>query len=473
MGKTTIAYTLARRFEFTGAPSNTVILGGNFFCSRQFEETKRSKCIIRTIAYHLALACQPFADVLKFDVVYRGPKAQVHGLLVEPWKASEAARLADPSSPPYFLVIIDALDEIEAEGGAEFLRALFDVLNESQLRGLKFFATSRLNPDLVERVYSFEQKALYRLQDVGKQEAWHDVRTFLAAELPHLAGRDELGALAGMADGLFIHAATVARYVAECESPAEQEEILEKILSVSHRTVSEPSMEDTRVLDELYLQILAEAFGKARNEVIRNRRLQILHTFLCTAERTSAALAANLLSNSNDRRSYLDGATVILKALHAVLYVEGGRVLSYHKSFSDFLFNQSRSGGFWCDQEIHHRLLTESCFRLMATQLQFNIANIASSFTLDRDNVALKTEIEQNISPALAYSCRYWSHHISAVGWTDFDQPRQALSTFLQLPALFWMEAMNLLQRLGQCDEMLRAVANWVREVSIVLAITI
>ena len=42
-GKSTIAYSVARRFEFAGDPNDTVILGGNFFCSRQFEETRLSK----------------------------------------------------------------------------------------------------------------------------------------------------------------------------------------------------------------------------------------------------------------------------------------------------------------------------------------------------------------------------------------------------------------------------------------------
>ena len=34
-GKTTIAYTIARRFEFTGDSDDTIILGGNFFFTKQ------------------------------------------------------------------------------------------------------------------------------------------------------------------------------------------------------------------------------------------------------------------------------------------------------------------------------------------------------------------------------------------------------------------------------------------------------
>jgi hypothetical protein len=52
-GKSIIAYTIARRFEFAG--DDTIILGGNFFCSRRFEETRFATRIIRTIVYHLHL----------------------------------------------------------------------------------------------------------------------------------------------------------------------------------------------------------------------------------------------------------------------------------------------------------------------------------------------------------------------------------------------------------------------------------
>ena len=38
-GKTTIAYTIAKRFEKGGNANQHTVLGGNFFCSRQFQET--------------------------------------------------------------------------------------------------------------------------------------------------------------------------------------------------------------------------------------------------------------------------------------------------------------------------------------------------------------------------------------------------------------------------------------------------
>src|SRR5258705_10926488 len=48
-GKSTIAYTVARHFEFVGDTDDTTTLDGNFFCSRLFDETQRANPIVRTV----------------------------------------------------------------------------------------------------------------------------------------------------------------------------------------------------------------------------------------------------------------------------------------------------------------------------------------------------------------------------------------------------------------------------------------
>ena len=64
-GKSTIPYTVARHFEFVGEIGSPTILGGNFFFSQQFDETKVVTGIIPIIAYHMALICKQFTDALE------------------------------------------------------------------------------------------------------------------------------------------------------------------------------------------------------------------------------------------------------------------------------------------------------------------------------------------------------------------------------------------------------------------------
>ena len=220
----------------------------------------------------------------------------------------------------------------------------------------------------------------------------------------------------------------------------------------------------------IFKSFLSDAFRSFKGEFF-SRRLRILHTFLCSAERTSTSLVAKLLYPSNETNPALSYTTVadkVLARLHAVLYIENDKVLSYHKSFSDFIFDQNRAKEFWCDQVEHHRLLTSSCFRIMDA-LKFNIAKITSSFLFDRDNSALPEAVKQNIPPELSYSCRNWDYHLSAVAPTHSDILRRTLSEFLQLRVLFWIEAMNLLGSRGLCDQMLKRARRWVPNVSDIL----
>ncbi|KAF5327850.1 hypothetical protein D9619_004969 [Psilocybe cf. subviscida] len=216
-GKSTIAYTIARRFEFAGDPNDTIILGGDFFCSRHFRQTRESKYIIRTIVHYLAHNCKPFSDALPSgdldSIINRNHDFQLEHLLFGPWQKSEAARHADTSMPQHYLIVIDALDEIDGEGGSEFLRALVSAVNKinnKYLDGLKFFVTSRSDESLVNHVKQLQQKQLYHLQDVKPEEAYDDVATYLRASLPHFKG-PEMDQLVDQAAGLFIYAATVVK----------------------------------------------------------------------------------------------------------------------------------------------------------------------------------------------------------------------------------------------------------------------
>jgi len=465
-GKSTIAYTITRRFELV-TTDDPIVLGGNFMCSRLFEETKSATHIVRTIVYQLALKCKPFADALthsgKFDTINRRPRDQLEGLLIEPWQASELARIVNSSTPPpQYLIVIDALDEIDGTDGSDFLRDLLSVINENRLKGLKFFATSRPDPALLSRVYEFGDKRLCRVEEVPIEEAQGDIKVFLSASLPN-ASPEIIEKVVTLADGLFIYAATILKYLDGC-GPNEKVELLVELLSKLSSANPRTSGAETFLLDGLYHRVLKDVFDKIQL-AIQPRRLQLLHTFLCTVERTSTSTAANLCTSTNTV-SYKEGADDILKALHAVLYSKNDPVLWYHKSFPDFVFDRDRSEEFWCNQVEHHQRLAGSCFRVMKEELRFNICNIESSFVFDRDNHTLSNAIQDNISSTLSYSCRNWDRHLSSTSPSTSGSVHEALLEFVKLRAIFWIEAMNLLESCGLCDPMLRMASKWVTKVS-------
>ncbi|KAF6742254.1 hypothetical protein DFP72DRAFT_1179432 [Ephemerocybe angulata] len=461
-GKTTIAFTVARRFEIAGDECDTITLGGNFFCSRLFSETRTVTQIVPTIVYHLALRCAAFAETLReggsFDVIDQDPVTQLKALLVDPWCKSRAKADGGSTKPKRYLIVVDALDEIEGKDGSEFLRALFDIIRENKLPGLKFFITSRSDPDLVARVEAFERKEWCRLQDVKEEVVSGDIAKYLQTNLPLLRDSGEMARLLEFSGGLFICAVTLARYLGVLSRHEQRQALASLFLGSSNSQKTTPRF-DTE---------------------FRINRLRVLHTFLSTPERTSTTTVASLLFPKDPTEGNTPGlpsSTVelvndVLSRLHAVLYTgENQLVLSYHKSFTDFVYDQDRSKEYCCNQEALHECLAEGCFRIMKAGLRFNIANIPSSFLLDSENTELVEQVNCNITNDLAYSCRQWGFHLSvATPATESESLVPMLSEFLQLRALFWIEAMNLLGCMGTCDPTLRATGSWVARKDTALA---
>ncbi|KIJ53753.1 hypothetical protein M422DRAFT_775760, partial [Sphaerobolus stellatus SS14] len=481
-GKSTIACSVAAHFDGEDESNigSQTILQANFFCSRQFEETRRQKYILPTLAWQLARQSRSYAYALhqakKFNSVDVFPKQlakQMKNLLVGPWQKSASER--PPELPPY-LVIVDALDEIEGQEGLEFLQNLLNTIKNNHLRGLKFLVTSRPDPKLVELCQSFPSDAVCHLYDVDKGDIEPDIITYLKAKLPLIQDESELAELAQKADGLFIYAATAVRYATPRQQMAknEQLELLHKLIHPTSGPMTTGN--HTLLIDQLYQQVLWDAFRDIDEEVIQPR-LHILHTFLCTEEHLSASVIAALLSDSEERTSdFEERIQIVLNELHAVLYTKDGRVLWYHASFPDFIFTQTRSRfsvpstysnstnsvvDMSCDEASHHALLTRCCFNIMS-RLHFNICNLPSSFLLDSEIPDLSHRVQENISEILRYSCQYWVQHLSRTATDHRETLHTCIRDFLPECVLFWMEVMNLLQLHAQCSPMLKRACEWV-----------
>ena len=466
-GKTTVSCTIARHFEKVGNTDQSTVLGGSFLCSQQFEETQQPTRIIPTIAYQLAHKCKSYADALhvanEFDAVDHHVANQLKDLLIGPWQQSEPTR--HPQLPRY-LIVIDGLDELKGNGETAFLRDLLTAIDEYDLKNLKFLVTSRSNSGIVKLSEPF---ASCHLQDLPIEEAKPDVELYLKERLKELDGRPELDELVRRAGGLFVYAATVVRHLTLPGSVT-----VEKQIEVLKELFSEPaSASDTTLLiNGLYQQIMWHAFAKSRRKRKGStRRLHVLYTFLCTGERISPSVAAALVPGGDN-----EAVGTILHDFRSILYTHGNQVFWYHPSFTDFIFTPTWSNfrigeddfAFSCNEQSHHRLLTESCFRIMESGLRFNMGNISSSFLFDHDNTTLSEQVNRNIDTSLRYSSRYWTHHLASTKSINNDDLCRCISDFLQIRVLFWIEAMNLLGFRDQCTPILQRARQWVLKVWII-----
>ena len=142
-GKSTIAKTVAGKLDDSKEKEYSRILAGTF-CSQQSGDTRNLFHIIPTISHQLACRIRSYAhalldaDVIEFATT-TNLKLQMQKLLVEPWLKSAEKREKVGSS---YLLVIDALDEIENDGGPVFLQTLLEVIKDGRLQGLKFLVTS-------------------------------------------------------------------------------------------------------------------------------------------------------------------------------------------------------------------------------------------------------------------------------------------------------------------------------------------
>ncbi|KAG6889172.1 hypothetical protein C0992_006219, partial [Termitomyces sp. T32_za158] len=322
-GKSTIAYSVAKHFD--NGNNGIDILQASFFCSRQFEDTRSRVQIIPTLVYQLAHNSKTFAQSL-FDIDRLDSAIiqdnQMKDLLADPWCS---AHKTYQNLPPY-LVVIDALDEIQNGEGSKFLKELLETVETGALHGLKFLVTSRPNPKIAELCQSFSSEAICKLYDIAADEVNTDILTYLKSELPKLQQNPDLDILVQKANGLFIYASTAVKYLRPKTilTEEEQSELLNNLTHASTTTQSEFSANSTKQIDILYSQILFEVFVDLDFEHIWTR-LKILCNVLCAEERISGAVAAGLL-NSNNKKNMEECSDSFIEALHAVLYVKDNKV---------------------------------------------------------------------------------------------------------------------------------------------------
>jgi len=373
---------------------------------------------------------------------------------------------------PTYLVVIDALDEIEDSRGSTFLAALLRSIEANNITGLKLLVTSRPDPDIAMLCETFPQDAVCRLHKVPIADAKLDVKTYLEIKLKNLRGKAEFEKLNEQAAGLFIYAATMVKILTGRKlSEKEQLIRLGKLLSSTSSSLGS--------IDLLYQEIMVEAFADVDDDdELVSERLRIFHTFLCSAERISTSVGA-LLINADD-----ETAKIVLERLHAVLYIQNDRVHWYHASFPDFIFARDRSNfftkdgkhvRFWCDAPTQHRLLSQSCFRVMQSKeigLRFNMGDIKSSYLLDNEHdEELRDNVDRNISPVLRYSCFHWPYHMDMSSALGEHGICREISDFLQIRLLFWIEVMNLLGSRASAVDLLLDAKEWVLKVQMLFSL--
>ncbi|KAB5593572.1 hypothetical protein CTheo_2961 [Ceratobasidium theobromae] len=445
-GKTTIACSFSRRLD------ECKRLAASFFCTRASPECRRVSRIIPTIAYQFARYSIPFQGALcevlgnEPDIGSKNVAKQMERLLQEPLE------MAKGSIPENLVVVIDALDECEDRHGVKLMLDLLFKFVPSL--PLKFLVASRPEPEIYNKMIaqSYSRVRLH-LHEIEKSLVQADIQLYLNEELRSISPtQSQIEQLARRSGNLFIYAATLVRYIRLDKQSANPQKRLRTVLTM----ITEPTKKHAEI-DALYAAVLESALAEddLEWEEVDDVRL-LLHTALCVQEPVQVEVLAALAGLGDMERAFS-----ALQPLRSVLHFSeiSGMVSTLHASFPDFMFSKKRSGPFFCDPAQHNQLLARRCFEVMASQLQFNICRLESSFFPNIKVVEMKSRIEEFISPTLSYSCRYWGDHLRLS--PNSAELCNLFREFLKIRLLFWMEVLSLKGEMGLGTQMMIKVKIW------------
>ena len=363
-GKTAILQAIA---EFLCSPSGYgQNFGGSFFFSRGKHGRDQGHFLFSTIAYQLALKVpglrQHVNHIVELDPTLhtKSMGVQLQTLIVDAFKG-----LSPPPQHSY-LVIIDGLDECQDKVTQQsILRFLCEMITVHKLP-LRFIIGSR--PESHIRA-SFDRESLYLITHrVVLDESFNpgrDIRMFLRDGFAKICAENSvlsyveqpwpkegiIDLLVQRSSGQFIYASTVLKFVgADFCNPTKQ---LALVLKPDPTAFSD--------LDQLYTQILSvypnvvnlvHVLGivSASHEVLQ----KVMEDIFGMEEGEVMLVLRGLSSLMKDEKDEIGDWLHEGDNPHVIPHFA-------HASFSDYLFNSSRSGPFHVNQqEYEHQVIIRS-----------------------------------------------------------------------------------------------------------------
>jgi hypothetical protein len=141
--------------------------------------------------------------------------------------------------------------------------------------------------------------------------------------------------------------------------------------------------------------------------------------------------------------------------------VDANTVPRLHKSFFEFITGQHADSCFRIKENLESTELALACFRVMKSELRFDICQLETSHLRNEDFPNLASRIQQNISKHLSYSCRFWSNHLKDAASEDrvFAEVRD----FLYSRILHWLEVLSLIKEVPTAVGSLVSATQWVQ----------
>ncbi|KAJ2921977.1 hypothetical protein H1R20_g15118, partial [Candolleomyces eurysporus] len=372
------------------------ILGAAYFISVADAKRNTASTIVPTIAYQLGLhhpTLQRFvAAKVEHDplIFSRSLKTQMDALIVHPFKNFQRSKECDISIFPY-AILIDGLDECQGELSTTTDLGRVKMKYNAEDRQAELLAAIRnslLNSDLPFRVFIASRPELpirtalgptgplhglaYQIQLSDQYDATEDMRRYLRRRFQDIGLRigqpdwfteGNIETLVQAGSGQFVYVATVFKYVSERR--ASPVHMLKTVLNWTPGQATRPF----EALDMLYTNILSnakEAYEAVDAHSGRDFLLLFRMFHIGEDELLPLTLAPNRLSKLLNLES--NASEILASDLRSLVYLEEDelgtmQLTEYHKSFSDFMNEESRAKDLFVSYSRVYTHITKCCMQ--------------------------------------------------------------------------------------------------------------
>lgn len=467
-GKSTVALTVARQY------AGSTRLGASFFFPRGGVDPASVRKFATTVAIRLAdtsLELKKYiSDAITSDhgICNLGLYNQWDKLVIRPLTqlGKEQGKLTFPLP---VVIVVDALDECDNGNDVLLLIKCLTTATLVENVQLRILITSRSDPpinlglgNILPNVHQG-----FILHDIEQSSVEQDLGLFYKDRLSYMATKFGLSEsilsngniqfLVEKSGGLFIHAATVCRFIEEGGLLAD------KRLSFLMTAGSTPRTPE-KELDYIYSIILRHSLPiqlkLAEMNGVHQMFKLIVGSVITLSDTMVPADLAMMLGESKDTiLSTLYGLHSLLDVPREEYRSEGTKpgektepekttkpIRVFHPSFRDFLLDPVRceDNAFLIDAKATHSHIFTCCLRLMKDHLKQNICNISSPGISTRD--IAKCTVDKFIPLPVQYACRYWVHHLER---SNVNPNNRETVDFFQNRLLYWLEALALIGHLS------------------------
>ncbi|SPO07206.1 uncharacterized protein DNG_09900 [Cephalotrichum gorgonifer] len=472
-GKTSIARTVAESLNKRDSWADNTYLGATFFIKLGHESRSKIGMLLPTIAkflaernpqlgHHISNAMEGNASIGE-----KRPQEQMKTLILEPLSKFNGTL----PWPIQLVIVIDALDECDDPNGAQEVLRHFQSLWGMSRVIIRVIVTSRPEPHIGRELRKHE-RFIHHLtlgkvpHTLASNLPPDDITIFVKHELAQIISDFDLGPdwisdhqveeLIRKADGLFIYAATICRFLGDSTISDHLRD--KRLLKVIEGKSGKNSPEDN--LAEIYLKVLDFSTNdladvEEKDQVCGTYR-KILGAVAFVFEQVSVTTLGSLIN--------VPKITKELVQLHAIVDVpENENDVSpigfFHLSFRDYLTSEARATpDFRVNERETHKLLFRNCLNIMERDLHQDMCNLRLPGSLVSD--IQESQLEQHVPQHLRYSCLHWVGHLSKL-----DRAHQmmlglqdggAIHNFLLDKLLYWIETLSLAGEMPKSIHMVR-----------------